>query len=102
MRIGSSNLIRDSKNDGASAQLSLHNDDISRRLHSIIGDRIDQIKDEMYVEMCGFQFNMREKVDKCVSRILSIKDFVGPLTALDPHASVAWAGILVILPVRQQ
>jgi hypothetical protein len=42
---------------------------------------------------------VRDQVRKAAQAILSAKDFIGTAISSGPHASLAWAGVLVILPV---
>ncbi len=43
---------------------------------------------------------VKHQVRKIVHIVLSVKDFIGSAVSADPHAALAWAGVLVILPVR--
>jgi hypothetical protein len=48
----------------------------------------------------GKEVIVKEQVRKVVHAILSAKDYVGSAVIPEPHAALAWAGVLVILPVR--
>ena len=43
---------------------------------------------------------VKDQVRKIVHAVLSVKDFIGSAVSADPYAALAWAGVLVILPVR--
>lgn len=52
-------------------------------------------KDSKQVVVC-------EQTQRVVKTILSVKDVVSAVIAAEPHASILWAGVLVILLVRSQ
>jgi hypothetical protein len=47
----------------------------------------------------GKEVIVKELVSKIVSVIISTKDFISSAVSAEPHAALAWAGVLVILPV---
>lgn len=49
--------------------------------------------------MNGKEVIVKEQVGKVVRAILSVKDFIRSAVSTEPHAALAWAGVLVILPV---
>ena len=47
----------------------------------------------------GKEIVVKEQVRKLVHTILSAKDYIGSAVSVEPHAALAWAGVLVFLPV---
>jgi hypothetical protein len=48
-------------------------------------------------------FNVRKKVTQVVGVIQQLSGLIGAAASLDPvHAGLAWAGVCVVLPVRQR
>lgn len=45
---------------------------------------------------------VRDQVRKLVKGVLAFKDVIGAAISAEPHAAVAWASVLVVLPVRSQ
>ncbi|OJD26863.1 hypothetical protein ACJ73_01743 [Blastomyces percursus] len=41
---------------------------------------------------------IRDQVRKFVHSILSVKDYIGTVASVEPHAAVAWTGVMIILP----
>lgn len=42
---------------------------------------------------------IREQVRKVIHAILCAKDSIGVAMSAEPHAALAWAGVLFVLPV---
>jgi len=51
------------------------------------------------VTVGGEEVVVKEQVRKLVHTILSAKDYIGSVVSAEPHAALAWAGVLVFLPV---
>jgi hypothetical protein len=51
------------------------------------------------VTVGGEEIVVKEQVRKLVHTILSAKDYIGSVVSAEPHAALAWAGVLVFLPV---
>src|SRR5579871_352206 len=54
---------------------------------------------QLKISVSGKEFVVRKQIRKAVHAILSAKDLIGPTISAEPHAALAWAGVLVILPV---
>lgn len=53
----------------------------------------------MKISIHGKDVVIRDQARKVVHSILSVKDYIGSIAFAEPHAALAWAGILIILPV---
>ena len=51
------------------------------------------------MSVSGKEVVVRKQIRKVVHTILSAKDLIGPTISAEPHAALAWAGVLVVLPV---
>jgi hypothetical protein len=45
--------------------------------------------------------NVHDQVDRIVNGIICAKTFIGALASREPHAALAWAGVCVLLTVRE-
>lgn len=51
------------------------------------------------IKVKGREIVISEQVRKTIQIILSAKDIIGTAISTEPHAALAWAGVLFILPV---
>jgi hypothetical protein len=51
------------------------------------------------VKVKGKEIVVTEQVTKVVQGITAAKDYISFALAADPHASLAWGGVLLVLPV---
>ncbi|OCK75173.1 hypothetical protein K432DRAFT_274329, partial [Lepidopterella palustris CBS 459.81] len=63
--------------------------------HKLQGMQNAQLK----IVVSGKEVVVKEQVRKVVHAILSAKDFIGSAVSAEPHAALAWAGVLVVLPI---
>lgn len=54
---------------------------------------------QLKITVGGKEVVVKDQVGKIVRTILSAKDFIGSAVSAEPHAALAWAGVLVVLPV---
>lgn len=48
----------------------------------------------------GRRLIVRKVVQKAIQTVTAFKSIIGGVVSAEPHAALAWAGILTILPVR--
>jgi hypothetical protein len=73
-----------------------------KHLEKLIKGKTDEIeKDTWKLEFVGFEFKVRDLVKPVVSIIQWGKDYVGDAVQASPPASVAWAGVCLLLPVSR-
>lgn len=60
-------------------------------------DSLESKRQQFYKD--GKQVVFREQAEKAVKAILSIKEVVSAAISAEPHTSVVWARVLIILPV---
>jgi len=76
--------------------------DIDRgvQLQKLVDQKLQDIQDSrLKITVSGKEIVVKEQVCKVVHAILSAKDFIGSAVSAEPHAALAWAGVLVVLPV---
>lgn len=67
-------------------------------LESLINGKLGEIKDaRTKVTIGGREIVVRDQVNSTIKRILSVSDFIGTVASNEPHAAIAWAGVLVLL-----
>lgn len=71
-----------------------------KRLQNIVEQKLQALqRSHLKFTVSGVEVDVREQVRKVVHAILCAKDFIGVAISAEPHASLAWAGVLIILPV---
>jgi hypothetical protein len=69
-------------------------------LQGLVKDRLNALQDaQLKITVGKVEIVVRDQVRKVVRTILTFKDFIGAAISAEPHASLAWAGVLVVLPV---
>ncbi|KAL5610968.1 hypothetical protein FOBRF1_007085 [Fusarium oxysporum] len=67
-------------------------------LRGFIKDRLDEIQaSHLTVTIAGKSIGIKEQARRAVHAILSVKDFISTAVNSEPHAALAWAGVLVLL-----
>ncbi|KAJ5721674.1 uncharacterized protein N7483_009608 [Penicillium malachiteum] len=67
-------------------------------LEEFIKTRLQEIeKTQLKLEISGREIVAREQVRRIMNAILSVKDFISTAVSSEPHAALAWAGILVLM-----
>ncbi|PYH90297.1 hypothetical protein BO71DRAFT_487255 [Aspergillus ellipticus CBS 707.79] len=78
---------------------TLSEDDAMKQLQEIVLNGLRNLSKEGEGLIFEHHVNTKEKIIKVVSFIRSVQDFITTAVSADPHASLAWAGMLVILPI---
>ncbi|XRM45048.1 hypothetical protein ABZX51_008150 [Aspergillus tubingensis] len=74
------------------------NTDIDPRLEYCVKGRLEAIeKSRLKVCIRGREIEVRKQVRRVVGGILSVKDVISAALSAEPHASIAWAGVLFLL-----
>lgn len=55
---------------------------------------------QLKITVGGKDVVVKEQVRKVVHAILCAKDYIGVAISAEPHAALAWAGVLFVLPVK--
>ncbi|KAF9762005.1 hypothetical protein IL306_003590 [Fusarium sp. DS 682] len=67
-------------------------------LRGFIKARLDEIQaSHLTVTIAGKSIGIKEQARRAVHAILSVKDFISAAVNSEPHAALAWAGVLVLL-----
>lgn len=75
-------------------------EDRAERLQKLANDKLDGIqKARLKVTIGGQEIVVEDQVRKLVHTILTFRDFIGDAISAEPHAALAWAGVIIILPV---
>jgi uncharacterized protein YlzI (FlbEa/FlbD family) len=74
--------------------------DREEQLQELVDRKLQDIPNtRLKITVSGKEVVVKDQVRKVVYAILSAKDFIGSAVSSEPHAALAWAGVLVILPV---
>lgn len=85
---------------GADAPVVTGGKNREERLQNLVKDKLDAMqKARLKVTVGGEEIVVKDQVCKIIRTIISCKDFIGAAISAEPHASLAWAGVLIILPV---
>ena len=60
----------------------------------------DLEKRRLSFKVAGKEIVVRHQLQKAFKVVMGVKDLVSAAVKSDPHAALAWAGVLVILPVN--
>lgn len=70
------------------------------QLQNLVKGRLDSMqKARLKVTVGGEEIIVKDQVCKVIRTIISRRDIIGAAISTEPHASLAWAGILIILPL---
>ncbi|OIW25039.1 hypothetical protein CONLIGDRAFT_583713, partial [Coniochaeta ligniaria NRRL 30616] len=69
------------------------------QLDTIIAQGLDRMEKKNKYVIAGHEFVAREQVAKAAGLVLWAKDWIGAAVKASPEASIAWAGICVVLPL---
>ncbi|KAL4734411.1 hypothetical protein BDV11DRAFT_174791 [Aspergillus similis] len=93
------NLIASQQEEHRS-QLPSEATDVSRQksLQQLVQRRLDEIeKSRLKVSVGGREIAVRDQARRVVHAVLSVKDMIDLAVSVEPHASLAWAGVMVFL-----
>jgi len=81
----------------------VHNEkvlDREQRMQQLVNRKLEDMHNSrLKIIVCGKEVIVRDVVGKIVGVIISAKSYISSAVSAEPHAALAWAGILVILPV---
>jgi len=69
------------------------------QLHIIIDQSLQQLSKRTTYTVAGHEFVVREQISRASELVLWAKDWIGKAASASPEASIAWAGVSVILPL---
>jgi hypothetical protein len=74
--------------------------DREEQLQQLVTHKLKDIENSrLKITVGGKEVVVKELVGKIVRAVISTKDFISSTISAEPHAALAWAGVLVILPV---
>lgn len=69
-------------------------------LQYLVNHRLRDIQSsQLKLTVGGKEIVVREKIRSAIHAVLSVKDFITTAVSSEPHAALAWAGVLVLLSV---
>ena len=93
-------LQKSGAKSGADAPVGTGEKSREERLQNLVKDKLDAMQEaRLKVTVGGEEIIVKDQVCKVIRTIISCKDFIGAAISAEPHASLAWAGVLIILPV---
>ena len=97
---GSSELQKSGAKSGADASVGTRGKNREEQLQNLVKDKLDAMqKSRLKITVGGEEIIVKDQVRKVIRTIIFCKDFIGDAISAEPHASLAWAGVLIILPV---
>lgn len=74
--------------------------DRKEQLQQLVDRKLQDMQDSrLKITMGGKEVVVKELVGKIVRVIISAKSLIGSAVSAEPHAALAWAGVLAVLPV---
>ncbi|KAL4880705.1 hypothetical protein BJY04DRAFT_228118 [Aspergillus karnatakaensis] len=84
--------------DGLPSDDHVCSTDVDPRIVSLVNRRLDAIKcSRLKIRIRGREIEVREQISRLVNGIVSAKDVIASAVNTEPHASVAWAGLMLLL-----
>lgn len=81
----------------------ISNDEVMDReeqLQQLVNRKLEDMQvSRLKITVGGKEVVVQELVGKIASAIISAKSFISSAVSAEPHAALAWAGVLVVLPV---
>ncbi|KAJ5726562.1 uncharacterized protein N7483_007919 [Penicillium malachiteum] len=72
--------------------------EMDERLKVIIESRLKEIENSrVKINIAGREVNLQKSVRRSIETVLSVKDLVTTAVSSEVHASLAWAGVLILL-----
>jgi hypothetical protein len=93
-------LTQGKEQPGGSDHHTVLDDSHETRLQNLVERRLAEIQETRLQFMVGGrEIIVKDQVRRIIHAILSVKDFISSAVSSEPHAALAWAGILVLLNV---
>ncbi|EEQ83837.2 WD domain-containing protein [Blastomyces dermatitidis ER-3] len=74
-------------------------DDREMQLQKLLNSKLQDIEhSQMRISIHGKDVVIKDQVRKVVHSILSVKDYIGTVASVEPHAALVWTGVMIILP----
>lgn len=72
------------------------------KMAGLVAKMLERIEDERWrIKVRDTSIELRPQVDRFVNAVIAVKDFVSSAVSSEPHATLAWAGVCIILPYLQ-
>jgi len=70
------------------------------KMTGLVAKMLERIEDERWrIKIRDTSIELRPQVDRFVNAVIAVKDFVSSAVSSEPHATLAWAGVCIILPL---
>ncbi|PWY92996.1 hypothetical protein BO94DRAFT_583239 [Aspergillus sclerotioniger CBS 115572] len=73
--------------------------DRQKQLATLVQSKLKTIEAHVGLSLGGSQIVVRDQARKVARMIVGVKDFISAAVSAEPHASLAWAGVLVLIPI---
>jgi hypothetical protein len=75
-------------------------DNHREQIQRLVEDRLDALrKAKLKITVGGKDIVIKDHVTKLVRKVLAFTETISTAACVEPHAALAWAGVLIILPV---
>ena len=93
------NLLLKSRNIEKDEHLET-NRALQEQLQNLVNDKLQELENKkLYIKIGSKNVYPKKVVHDAVRGIIAVKDVISSVVSSEPHAAVAWAGVLVLLPV---
>jgi hypothetical protein len=70
------------------------------QLQQLVNRKLEDMQNSrLKITVAGKEVVVQEMVSKIVCVVISAKSFISSAVSAEPHAALAWAGVLAVLPV---
>jgi len=70
------------------------------RMSGLVAKKLERMEDERWkIKVRDTRIELRAQFDRFVNAVIAVKDFVSAAVNSEPHATLAWAGVCIVLPL---
>ncbi len=69
-------------------------------MSGLVAKKLERMEDERWrIKIRDTSIELRPQFDRFVNAVIAVKDFVSAAVSSEPHATLAWAGVCIVLPL---
>ncbi|KAL4893172.1 hypothetical protein BDV59DRAFT_207958 [Aspergillus ambiguus] len=93
------NALLQRKDNGHDNPQADSNTDPDPRLQTVINSRLEKLEEghQTKISIGGKEISIKDRARQVIDFIAGLKDFVTTAVSAEPHAALAWAGVLLLL-----
>ena len=73
--------------------------DLERKLQELAKRKWEEVKNGLEIVIGDWRINIKDPACKAIHMIIAYQGIIGDAVSVEPHAALAWTGVVAILPV---